>query len=520
MTPPLPLRAGRRLAAVLAALLTGALAVPATAQAQPPAETYYDFEGPVNLGDEHLQGGFTLVFGDDFTPGAHTVSVALDLDAAPGTFQFTTGDLGGGGLPCFNDDEHSRIGCVRENAESELWFAFEYGAPEDAQTGVYGYEITVAVDGVELRTDTGAIEIVNPHPSQAFPFRHANLEYTDVEPGATVDVHAEFMQADALDPGTGAVVITFTEPEYAEYDQGVDAFATYDNCADDFFGWGGVVCVITDFDDAPGTVFTTTDPIPYRVDPLAPGPFDVCVCYVSAYTVSDDERESTYGDINWNEGEANLIGLREVAEPESEYSDPTVGELDIVTREHFYDLEAPDANARGNAGDERTLTVPIGNNGPATAFGLFGIHSYYVTGALPDGLELVEVDSDGEDHWTCLSDDEARELLPEVDPSESDFLCMFDRLDADATIDFTFTVKVTDPRSTDRGVLEVHGRNNAGIYPGVLEDDLANNVGAITVNGTDLPNTGSSLTWILAGALAAVLAGVVLFLVSRRRAGE
>ncbi|SDL06870.1 LPXTG-motif cell wall anchor domain-containing protein [Glycomyces sambucus] len=515
MTPPLPHRAGRRLAAVLAALLAGALAVPAAAQAQPPAETNYDFNGPVNLGDAPLPGGFTLVFGDDFTPGAHTVTVALDVDAAPGTFAFTTGDQGA--LPCTHHG--TGVDCVRDAAEAELHFAFLFAAADDAQPGVYGYTATATVDGTEVDTYSGAIEIVDPFPAQAFPFRHANLAHTGVEPGATVDVFPEFLQQDAFDPGTGAVVLTFTEPEYAAYDQGADAIAAYDNCAADHAGRRGVVCVVTDLTDAPGTVFTTTGPVPYEVDPLAPGPFDVCVCYYSATTVSKDERESTYGDITWDE-DGHVLGLRAVADPELEYSDPTVGELDIVTREHFYDLAIGDADARGAAGDERTLTVPIRNDGPATAFGLFGIHSYYVTGALPDGLDLVRVDSDGREHWDCLDDDEAAELLPEVDAGASDFLCMFDRLDAGGTIAFTFTVEVTDPGSTDRGVLEVHGRNNAGIYPGVLEDDLADNTGSITVNAVYLPDTGASLTWVLAGALAALVAGAVLFAATRRRSGR
>jgi len=518
MASPYPLRAGKRVAAVLgaAALSLGAFALPAAAQAPAPVDTQYSFEGPVYLGDQNLPGSLSIGFGDDFTPGEHDVSVTLEVDAGDSTLQFNTDDAG-----CSGGDKS--VSCVRDDAEKDLYFQFGYGAPVEASAGTYGYTVTVAVDGEAVDVQTGSIEVVDPYQSVAWPFLHSNIEFTGVEPGEAAEVYPEFLQDLALNPGTAAVVVTLSEPEYAAFDQGADAVAGYDNCFDQYWDAPGVTCIITDFEDLPGTVLTTTDPIRYNIDAGAPGPVDVCVCYYSAYTVNAQELEDRFGDVTWDPNSGNLIGLRTVNDPESAYTDGTVGEIRIMTTEHFYDLAIGNANAKGDKGDEVTLTVPVKNDGPATAFGFFGRHSYYVTGTLPAGLELVRLDSDKADHWDCLSQADFADYLPDIDPDEVDFACMFDRLDAGATLDLEFTVKITDPDSNAEGTLAVHGVNNLGVYPGVLEDDLQNNAGDIGVNDISgpgsgqLPRTGSSLTLVFAIAAAALIAGVLLFVFARRR---
>jgi len=524
MAPPFLLQTGKRLAAVLgaSALGLGAFALPAAAQPPAPIEAAYDLAGPVEAGGETRHGGFTIIFGEDFEPGVHTVSFDLAVDAPEGTFRFE-----GEGLDprCEGDDAANRLSCTQEEAGSDVFFDFDFGAAEGAEAGLYPYAVTLFVDGEQADASSGEIEVVPAEgaeaDSSAWPYLHGDAVFTDVEPGSTVEVQPEFLQEWAFPDDAAAVIVTFSEPEYPFNEgRGADASAGYDNCVDRYFDAPGVTCVVTDYEDAPGTVFTPAVPVHYAVSDTAPGPVDVCVCYYSAYVVNAAELDERFGDVSWDAGSGNLFGLRVVNEPESEFEDSTVGEIVIKTADNPWDLAVDDVNVKGDKGAEKTAKVEVTNEGPADAYNFFdGPGSYALLGKLPTGLDLVSIDEDG---WICLEKADWANYLPGEDAADLaalDFVCLFEEIAVDQTRTLPVHVKITADGSHSDGTLEISALDNDG-YPGVLEADATDNTARFSVNADgsgQLTKTGSSLILVIGVAAAILIAGVLLFVLGRRR---
>ncbi|THV27987.1 LPXTG cell wall anchor domain-containing protein [Glycomyces paridis] len=504
-------------AAAAAALGAAAFAAPAAAQAPDPTDSYYDFSGPVTAGEGTRHGAFGLFFGDDLEPGAHTVAFSLVVDAHESTFAFEGFDE-----RCEDFPGSNALNCAEEKADSAVFFDFDYSAAAGTEPGVYPYAVTIFVDDEEVDVVEGDIEVLpgEDQPSSAWPFLHGDAVFEGVEPGATVEVQPEFLQEHAFPEDAAAVIVTFSEPEYPFGDgKGAAARADYDNCVDRYFDSPGATCVVTDFTDAPGTVFTPTVPVHYDVNERAPGPVDVCVCYYSAYVVDAAELEARFGDVEWDPS-GDLFGLRTVSEPESEFADSTVGEIVIRTADNPWDLTVADAKAKGAKGSEVKVTLSPGNGGPADAYDFFdGPGSYALFGTLPTGLALVDVA--GED-WHCLAEADWDDYLPAEDPADLaklDFACLIGELAADETKPLTATVKVTGSVAKADGTLEIVALDNDG-YPGGLEGDPTNDTAVFSVDPSgsgQLPTTGGSMTMILVGAAAAIVAGVLLFVFTRRR---
>jgi len=514
-----PLHAGRRVLAVLgtAALGVGAFALPAAAQTPEPAAEVF-FDEPVEAGADFATGMIELQFGDDFEPGAHDVTAQLSVygngwQLAEGTTDDGTCELGG--IP------EQWVNCTAEDADAAIEFVFDYRAGAEMPSGEYDYALLIGVDGVNLDPINGTVEVDgdddNNDPTEDRPYLHGDTEYTDVKPGDSVAVTADFLQAEALPADTAAVVVTAFGTEYIPHGLAW-ATAEYDNCS---VYEDSVTCVVTDFEDLPGTVFGFADPITYEVSETAPGPFDVCGCSYIVRTVNDEELEEDLGGVTWDEGSDNLFGLRVVSEPESEFDDPDLGQITITTTEHPFDLSVADANAKGAKGDQVQLTVPVKNLGPADASVFFdGPGTYGLIGELPKGLELVKIDSD-DDTVYCFEPDDlmVKDSFPNSDLKNADFVCLFQGLDAGASFDFKFTVKITDASANGKGTLEVAAMDNDG-YPGVGDADTKNNKADITVNGSgsgNLPKTGASLGLVIGVAALVLVAGVVLMVVTSRR---
>ncbi|SDD93530.1 LPXTG cell wall anchor domain-containing protein [Glycomyces harbinensis] len=501
-----------------AALGAGAFASPASAQVPTPEEVGIDDGSPVTVGGEPVRFSAEVVFGEDL-PAGHTVTMTILFDTPAGAI---VPENDADDDDCTTDGPYA-ADCSLDVDGDRVSFDFLYAATDAVEDDSFAYFASFAVDGATVETVEGAIEVlpVEEGPGEAWPYLHGDAVFTGVEPGSTVEVQPEFLQEQALGDDAAAVILTFSEPEYPFSEgRGADASAGYDNCTDRYFDSPGVTCVVTDFADAPGTVFTPTVPVHYAVSERAPGPVDVCVCYYSAYVVNAAELEDRFGDVDWDAGSGNLFGLRVVSEPESEFADSTVGEIVITTADHPWDLAVDDANAKGALGSKTTVTVEVVNDGPADAYDFFdGPGSYALLGRLPTGLDLVSIDEEG---WICLDEADWETYLPSVDPGDLaklDFACLFDEIAAGETHELPVRVEITGTGAKRDGTLEVVTLDNDG-YPGVLEADPKDNSAVFSVNADghgQLPKTGSSLTPVLGIAAAALVAGVLLFVLTRRR---
>ncbi|MEU5875377.1 LPXTG cell wall anchor domain-containing protein [Glycomyces sp. NPDC047369] len=513
-----PLSPARLAAAAGAAVLgAGLFALPASAQAPVPVDVVHPSDHRITADDSEHAGSLTIVFGEDFAEGEHDVTAVFDLAPDTGVYYWADNDPSYGG--CGPDATTALLHCEAEDAGRTVDFSYLYAAETGAEPGEHPYTVTIAVDGETALVVDETMEVVAPESGS--PYLHGDQAFEDVEPGTSADVRPEFLQAEALPDDTVAVVVTLRGSEYVSYGLAWPR-AEYDNCiANDYAP--EVVCVVTEYEDLPGTAFTFRDSTWLDVDASAPGPMDLCGCSYSVEPIGETTLEDQYGGVFWDEDSDDLFGLMVAGDPESPFEDPYNGYLDIRTAEHPYDLALTDRTVKGAKGDEATVTIPVQNLGTAAAPTVFdGPGSYALVGELPAGTRLVSVEGP-DDGWYCEGD--ASQYLdtamPDVDADDADFICLFQRIDAGATLDVELTVEVTDASARGAGSLTIAALGSAD-YPGELDANWGNNTADLTLNGAgsgQLPKTGSSLTWILAGAAAALALGIVLFVATRRRKG-
>ncbi|MFB9659124.1 hypothetical protein ACFQS3_13610 [Glycomyces mayteni] len=522
MNAPSP-RARRtaRLAATAgaAALGAGLFALPAFAQAPVPVDVVHPSSHLITADGSELEGSLTVVFGEDFAEGEHDVTAVFDLAPSTGVVYWADSNPSYGG--CGPDATSGLLHCAAEDADRTVDFSYMYAAEPEAAAGEYPYTITIAVDGETVLTVDETMGVVAPQSGS--PFLHGDLFFEDVEPGSSADVRPEFLQDAALPSDTAALVVTVRGSEYVSYGLAWPR-AEYDNCipADSA---PEAVCVVTDFEDLPGTAFVFRDSLWLDVDAAAPGPMNLCGCSYSVEAIDEGTLDDRFGGVFWDEG-GDLFGLMAAGDPESEFSDPYNGYLDIRTAEHPYDLALTDRTVKGAEGDEVTVTIPVQNLGTADAPTVFdGPGSYALVGDLPAGTRLVGVEGP-DDGWFCGDDGEsypgdAAEYvdvsMPQVDADGADFVCLFHRIDAGATLDVELTVEITDGSARGAGSLTVAALGSAD-YPGDLDADQGNNTAALRLDGSGaLPKTGSPLTWVLTGAAAALVVGIALYVATTRR---
>ena len=503
-----------RLAAAVgaAALGAGAFALPAQAQAPVPTEVFVEDYSPVTVGGTPELFGLRIAFGDDFEEGAHTVTATVEIDAPDNTFVIGLPD--GSGSDCPFNEANTVISCSTEEAEATSFWEFRYAPVLEAGPGTYDYTVTFAVDGETVTTVEENIEVTAHEDGGEWPYLHSDVDAYDVAPGDTPEFEPEFLQDQALMDDAAAVIVNLRGNEYLPHGLATPV-ADYDNCVTE--EWGDVHCVVTDFEDLPGTVFTFSDPVGFKVSETAPGPTSVCGCVYEVFPVDADTLEAGYGGVFWDEGSDNLFGLRTVADPESEFDEPYSGNIDIDTAENPYDLAVSDVNVKGDKGTETTVIIPVTSEGPADAVSFFdGPGSYVLLGALPTGVDLVQID---DEDWSCIDPAEAEMFLPGEDLEGLDFACFFTELGAGETKNLPVRVKVTgtDPKSD--GTLAVIALNDDS-YPGVADADAKNDTAKFTVNAGgsgQLPTTGASLGLVIGGAVLVLIAGVLMFVLTRRR---
>lgn len=153
MQPSYPKTIGRRLLTVsaAAALGVGAFALPAAAQAPVPVNVGYYI--PVLPANNIAQtGDFSIEFGEDFTPGEHTVEVLVQFDE-PNVYP-TPSDSEDG--TCGPRTVHSPEGdyvelvCTAAEADAEVYFEYLLAADVGAWPGEYAFDLQVEVDGEQV----------------------------------------------------------------------------------------------------------------------------------------------------------------------------------------------------------------------------------------------------------------------------------------------------------------------------------------------------------------------------------
>lgn len=502
------------LAAVLASAAAGAFALPAAAQSPVPTDVVLDLDGPLVAGSPPRAATLDVAFDEDQTG---SLVMTLDVDAPDGTVYF------GHGQGCQSYDPSPRIECEIPDAAAVNEFGFAFGAASGTELGEYDYTLRLLLDGFEVYTETGTVEVVEERYDGVYrDYVHEYLSFTDVEPGTVVEAEPRIMQGPAL-PDDIVALAAYVGGSFAPGSaiEGAAARAPWDNCQPDSVGVGGVyICLFTEVEDLPGTVFEFSEPLQYAVTEDAPGPLRVCGCSFGLSAINQEVLERDFGGPWWDPGSSNLLSLVTAADqsaPEPA-DDPSRGLVDIVTTEGTYDLEVEGADL---AGGLEQMTIPVENLGPASALNRALSETepgYQLRGQLPEGAEFVSVDNEGDGHWYCESGDLSdlfEAVGDETELDRFDFVCHFWSLPPGEKHEFEFTVDVTDATG-EAGRVEV-----AALWRGVdgmnLDGDLSNNSAALTVDDSSLPNTGRSTILLAAVAAGAVVLGVVLYLVTRRR---
>jgi LPXTG-motif cell wall-anchored protein len=506
-------RVATRLAAVTAAAGLGAagFAVPAAAQVPVPVETFLGFEGPFTAASAPQLQGFEAVFGDDFVPGDHTVSLSVSIDADDDVFAFTGGDLDG---RCAVISTHTKIDCIQDAAPAAIRFEFLVAVPDAGGAGSYPYAIELAVDGEVVHTEESEVQVAPPEDTGTWaPYAHGDFTVRGVDPGTTVEVTPEFRQEDPIPATAKAVVIVFGGSEYVH---GITVSGDYDNCVGE--GWY-LQCAITDFPDDPGTVYTTSDPAAYTLDENAPGPFEICNCAYNVYAADDAEYANLFGDLEWDEGSDNLMRLQKVDEPATEFGARSWGPIVIETGRNPIDLSVEPVNIKGTKGTETTVEVEYTNEGPGDAISHpDGPGTFLVLGSLPTGVELSDEDeTDANCYERPWSWDH---YLPALDPEvleDLDFACFFINMESGETRTLELQVEITKNAPASDGTLAVVLQD--GIMP---DGDMSNNIATFSLNAKgdgngNLPNTGASLGLVIGIAALVLVAGAVLLVLTARK---
>ena len=519
MHSPYPQNAGKRLLFVFgaAALGVGAFALPASAQTPAPTSVDLDFGPEIVADGDNYDGGLTIGFGDDFDAGAHDVKAQFDLDVESGVLLYASNPEWGG---CGPDATTAQLECAVEDAQNPVEFTFRYDADPEAVVGLHDYTVTIAVDGETVETVEGTIEVIPADGGYDSSFLYGKAQI-EIAPGDTYSTGPGFLQTDALPEGTVALAYGVSEPSYILSGM-ADVTAPYDNCVDEYYGDSGITCIVTDIEDAPGKTFAPNVPIEVTVGETVPGPFEVCGCGFDVLPLDAATLEAEFGDVDTDSG--NQLGFDVVSEGDDPAHFDSTGYIDIRTTENPFDLAVDDLNAKGKKGDKVGLTATVTNDGPAAASTFFdGPGSYALLGDLPKGLSLWEIGLGDDVPFNCIEDDDEylESVLPDVDPADYDFICLFQGVDVDESLELDFTVSIEDANANAKGSLEVVAMEYDG-YPGVADADTKNNTADITVNGSGsgsgkLPTTGVSLTMVIGIAALVLVAGVVILAVTARR---
>ncbi|MEV3938500.1 FG-GAP-like repeat-containing protein [Glycomyces sp. NPDC049804] len=471
-------RAGLRLLAAAAAGCTAAAAFATPAAAAIPG-IYGDPVATLQLAPDldntemaasSMTVDYTYEIDGDTT--THAVVTELVFDDPYGVLDITTAD------PACDVSAPATIVCSADSG-SHTEFLFEVTPAASAEDDAIDYTFTATVDGFDVAGSTGAFGVVSDYDVHN-PYAHGDFVQTGVVEGDDILVKPVFYQAFDLAPTTEAVVLTFANPVAGE---GLDTtgLATvrdlYNNCRATSDATG-IECVITDFSDAQGQFLTITNGVAYKIAEDVVGPLDVCGCQYSVETINAATLAEEYDNLSWVSGSGTAVGLTTAPEGWDGAEESKAlywGGVTLTTGENKYDLAVEEITLKGNLNTNAKVTTTVSNNGSAAADDLDPAgQSYLVRAQLPQGTELVRVESAGGNVWDCYGADEldaVYESTPDTALERFDFACTTDSLEPGESVDFIFTVKLTDTTAF-QGAIEI-GAVFGDEYEGDFYNDFA-----------------------------------------------
>jgi hypothetical protein len=476
-------RAGLRLLAAVAAggTAAAAFAVPATAAEIPGivGDPVVGFSlSPTVTAGEGAAGSITV----DYTPAegnegdTHIIAAEFAVQGSAEVLQLTSENI------ACDDATAYLVACVDSDADANTAFEFDLAAVASAEDETFDYTLKVTVDGTEVASRTGTVDVVSTYDVHN-PYAHGDVTRTDVSGSTEYEVSPVFYQDLDLAPTAAAVVVSFTHPLPKG---GIDTsglatvVAAYDNCkVVTDTAEPGVVCVITEFPDVKAQFLTFTDGVHYAIADDVVGPLDVCGCRYSVETVNADTLASEYDFLSSTPDSGNLLGITTASEgwTGAEESEAYYwGGITLTTEENHYDLAVEEITLKGGLNTDATVTTTVSNGGSAAADDLHpGSDSYLVRAQLPEGTELVRVDSAGDGVWECYDADQlggVYESTPDTGLERFDFACTIDGLEPGESADFTFTAKLTDTTAY-QGAIEIGAVYNEDEYEGDRYNDFA-----------------------------------------------
>ncbi|GAA1675894.1 hypothetical protein GCM10009830_23180 [Glycomyces endophyticus] len=421
----------------------------------------------------------------DYTPAegaegeTHVVAAEFAVTGSAGVVELTSAQAECDAATAY------QVTCTDAAADANTAFAFDLAAVASADDEAFGYTLAVTIDGIEVASKSGTVGVESAYDVHN-PYAHGDVTVTDIPGSTTGNYSVKFnpvvYQDFDLAPTAAAAVVTFTNPAP---ENGIDPtdlawiFDRSDNCRTTY-GEGtsrtGMVCVIADLPDVKGQFLTFTKDVDYLFDSRLVGPLDVCSC---EYRIETIDAAALAEDYAWVPATGSMIGLTPTAagwEGAEESIAYYSGDITLTTADNTYDLEVDEVTVDGMVGDTVTVSTEVENTGWAAATDLNPEgDGYLVRGQLPEGTELVRVDSDGEQSWDCHDAgelDEVYEATPGTLLERFDFACTVPDVWITGTEELTFTVKLTDTSAVD-GAIEIGALYNDGEYEADPSSDFA-----------------------------------------------
>lgn len=520
----------RRFAAGAAAAAVAALGIAVAAPAAQADPIPFDVQADAySNADSWYAGGD---YAGEVQSGYFYANPLLDGDEPIADFRATLSVPHDLGIELSTEDEHCTSdgdAIICDYVDSYFGAYVEFDLKHDGAIPVgrdVEYTITVIADDYDPHYVYGTWTFAgDDEGGWGTEFDVAHSSYTDVAPGTVLTPDFAFTNNES-NSFEGVYLMVYADEGF------LDLAAEYSNCGAN--EWANVICHLPDFTAEAGATyeFDPASPVTVALREDAPGP----ITYHAWFSVTTD---AYVEDIEFFDADQEFGFVESDRDSVEGW-----GLVEVESASNPYDLAV-----NGGSSDEfnKVLTLQIDNLGPATAFSRqhpgSGDGSFTVSVQLPTGMTLGETEDgflDG-DSWVC-AEIAAVEWFRDLDPAifgveRLDIQCWYRgtvTTEEPVLINLPITVDPDAPAAEDG--LVVAGLDTTGWdfsdfeenWPGLTEDDypvldadLSNNTAVLSITaegGSEpLPVTGSALTAVVASAAGALIAGVIAFVVLRRR---
>ncbi|MGH3711899.1 MAG: hypothetical protein ACRDT4_00300 [Micromonosporaceae bacterium] len=327
--------------------------------------------------------------------------------------------------------------------------------------------------------DTVAIQIVD----SAVDLVAAADDVGPVKPGQSAQLKWAF--GNFGDTAAKGITLKFSLPAYATFAESYSDCTTSKNRRE-------LVCTAENVVLQPGEIILWNSPgvrpLHVKVAGDAPGPISLGRGEFVSAALGEVEPQPVEGS-----GATMMAadsGTRSAPEVDGDDNSATFG---VLTKANPTELAVSVPAASGQVGDTVKVTVTVKNNGPADANG------FLATIALPSGTTLAQVPR------ACSYDKAATTLTCHTG----------NMLDSGKTAKQDLLLTITS-KNLDNGWVRIATHKIPDRVPGNNMAEIAVSIGT-GGGGGGLPVTGASLTGVIGGGTAAVLLGVVLYALARRR---